>query len=55
MYLRFTKDYFVAEYVEALNTFVRTEQGDWPVCMGRERKREREREREREIFWWKVS
>ena len=46
MYLRFTKDYFVAEYVEALKTFVRTKQGDWPVCVGREKKKERERKRE---------
>ena len=44
MYLRFTKDYFVSEYVEEVKNFLKTKQLDWPVCMGREKKREKERE-----------
>ena len=47
MYLRFTKDYFVSEYVEAVKNFLKTKQGDWPVCMGREKEREKEKETER--------
>ena len=43
MYLRFTKDYFVSEYVEAVKLFIRTKQGEWPVCMRIKNKGQKER------------